>query len=90
MAEGRYHWSRAAPSARFFGISAVAALPWLLLFVRPMWWAWLLPFAVGLSVSLAYIELYKKMTIRAFFRGIGLFLVGRVKATNSLAKEILR
>ena len=90
MAIGRYHWSRCAPPARFFVINASAALPWLLLLLVPAWWKFLLPLALCMTVGLVYIEVVKKMTVAAVCRQAAVLLVGRVRTTTSLLKELAR
>lgn len=88
MAQGRYHWSKSAPPARFIVINAIAAVPWLfvLLFPRPI----TAIVAVIATVFFVYIEKYKKMTVGAYMRSVGLFLTGRVKATTNLLKELAK
>lgn len=90
MAKGRYHWSRSAPPARFFVINASAALPWLLLLLVPAFWKFLLPLALLMTFSLVYIEVVKKMTVGAVCRQLGVFMVGRVRTTHSLLRELIR
>lgn len=88
MAQGREHWSKSAPPARFFVINAVAAVPWLLLFLFPG--LTMLSIAVALTGFLVYIEIFKKMTVRAYVRSIGVFLTGRVKTTTNILKELAK
>lgn len=90
MATGRYHWSRCAPPARFFVINASAALPWLMLLLVPALWKLLLPLALSMTVALVYIEVVKKMTVRAVCRRAAVFMVGRVRTTHNLLKELAR
>jgi len=90
MATGRYHWSRCAPPARFFMINASAALPWLMLLLVPALWKYLLPLALCMTGGLVYIEVVKKMTVRAVFRQASVFLVGRVRTTHNILKELAR
>lgn len=88
MAKGRYHWSHGAFSARFFVISAVASVPLLVLILFPTWTA--LYIVVGTISFLFWVEKIKKMTIRAFFRSVNIWLTGRVKSSLNLFKEIQR
>ena len=90
MAKGRYHWSRSAPPARFFVINASAALPWLMLLLVPALWKFLLPLALCITFGLVYIEVVKKMTLRAVFRQAGVFLVVRLLTTHNILKELVR
>ena len=90
MATGRYHWSRSAPPARFFVINDSAALPWLMLLLVPAFWKFLLPLALCMTIGLVYIEVVKKMTVRAVLRRVGVFMVGRVRTTHNLLKELTR
>ena len=90
MATGRYHWSRCAPPARFFVINASAALPWLMLLLVPALWKYLLPLALCMTFALVYIEVVKKMTVRAVCRRAAVFIVGRVRTTHNLLKELAR
>lgn len=88
MAKGRYHWSNAAHSARFFKINAIAAVPILILVLFPsMTWLFI---TLGIIGFLIYVEVIKKMSLRAFFRSVNIVLTGRVKASLSLIKEIKR
>lgn len=88
MATGRYHWSNAAYSARFFVINAAACLPLLALILHPSW--------LGLYVTLAtivflfWVEKIKKMTLSAFLRSINIVLTGRIKSSINLLKELTR
>lgn len=88
MAKGRYHWSNAAHSARFIKINAVAAVPLLILILFPSMTG--LFITLGIIAFLIWVELVKKMSIRAFFRSVNIVLTGRVKASLSLIKEIKR
>ena len=88
MATGRYHWSNGAYGARFFILNAVACVPLLALLLHPSWmllYVWL-----GTVAVLAYIEIWKKMTIRAYLRSINIGLTGRVKSSLNLIKELTR
>lgn len=88
MSEGRFHWSNCAPPAKFFKINAASSVPWLILLLHPSWWG--LYLAVGVTVTLIYIEVVKKMTVIAFMRSISISLTGRVKSTANLLKEFAR
>jgi len=88
MAQGRSHWSKCAPPARFITINAIAAVPWLLLLLFPRPKTFIA--AVIATVIFVYIEKYKKMTVTAYVRSIGIFLTGRVKATTSILKELAK
>ena len=90
MATGRYHWSRCAPPARFFVINASAALPWLTLLLVPLLWKFLLPLALVMTGGLVYIEVVRKMTVRAVVRQVAVFMVGRVRTTHNILKELVR
>lgn len=88
MATGRYHWSNGAYGARFFMFSAVACLPLLALILHPSWtilYIWLATLAV-----LGYIQLWKKMTLRAYARSLNIVLTGRVKSSLNLVRELTR
>lgn len=83
---GRHHWSNCAPPAVLFKISAVAAVPWLAVLLFPSAktaWA-----ALIITVFLVYVEIFKKMTVTAWFRSVGVFLIGRIKPTRNIIKEI--
>ena len=83
---GRHHWSNCAPPAVLFKISAIAALPWLALLLFPSTTAaWI---ALLVTLFLVYVEIIKKMTVVAWFRGVGVFLIGRIKPTRNIIKEI--
>ncbi|NIF27697.1 hypothetical protein F3J44_15105 [Pantoea sp. Tr-811] len=71
-------------------INASAALPWLMLLLVPAFWKFLLPLALVMTVGLVYIEVVKKMTVRAVCRQAGVFLVGRVRTTHNILKELIR
>ncbi|MBH3386600.1 hypothetical protein I5S53_21870 [Pseudomonas juntendi] len=71
-------------------INASAALPWLMLLLVPAFWKFLLPLALCMTIGLVYIEVVKKMTVRAVFRRVGVFMVGRVRTTHNLLKELTR
>lgn len=88
MAQGRYHWSNCAHEARFVRIHYLGCLPWLILIVHASWNT--LYFAVGVTALLLYIEVWKKMTLKAFFRSVIASVTGRVKTTVNLAREIGR
>jgi len=88
MSTGRYHWSNAAYSARFFIINAVACAPLLVLVLRPSWGG--LFAALATIVFLLWVEKVKKMTLAAFFRSINIWLTGRVKASINLFEELSR
>lgn len=88
MAQGRYHWSKSAPPTRFFVINAVAAVPWLLLLLFPG--LTMLCIAIGLTAFLIYVEKFKKLTVKAYMRSLGIFLTGRVKATTNILKELAK
>lgn len=88
MAQGRYHWSKSAPPARFIVINAIASVPWLLVLLFPRPTTAIL--AVIATAFFIYVEKYKKMTVEAYLRSIGLFLTGRVKATTNLLKELAK
>jgi len=88
VSTGRYHWSNCALPAQFFKINAAASLPWLAVVLHPGW----MTFSVALAVTaiLLYVEIVKKMSIRAFMRAVNVWLTGRVKSTNNLIKELVR
>lgn len=88
MAAGRYHWSNAAHSARFFIINAGACVPLLALILHPSWWG--LYTAVTTVVFLFWVEKIKKMTLRSFARSINVTLTGRVKSSLNVLKELAR
>lgn len=88
MAKGRYHWSNAAPAAKFFKINAVAAVPILLLFLYPS--MTLLYVTLGIVGFLIWVELIKKMSLRAFLRSVNILITGRVKASINNIKEFKR
>ena len=81
MAEGRYHWSNTAMTAKFFIIPAECALPWLLLLVYPRWSTMYL--AIFLTGLFLYLELVKKMSAFDFLRRIRVKLLGRTRGTTS-------
>ena len=56
----------------------------------PALWKFLLPLALCMTFGLVYIEVVKKMTVRAVFRQAGVFLVGRVRTTHNILKELVR
>ncbi len=88
MATGRYHWSNCALPARFFRINAAAALPWLIVILHPSWnTLWI---ALAVTAILIYIEMFKKMTVKAYMRSLNILLTGRVKSTKNLIKEFVR
>lgn len=84
---GRAHWSKCAPSAQFFKISAVAFIPWLVWFFFITSLA-VLGIAIGVTAFLVYIQCYKKLTLGSFFRSINIFLTGRLKSTKSGVREL--
>ena len=86
--KGRYHWSNAAYKARFFNINAIACVPILGLVLKPSWM--MLYVSIATIVLLVWIEVFKKMSVRAFFRSINIFLTGRVKSSLNLIKELTR
>lgn len=88
MAVGRYHWSNAAYSARFFVIDAFACVPMLAVIMHPSWTG--LYLLLGTIAFLFYVERIKKMSIRAFFRSINLVFTGRVKSSLNIFKELSR
>lgn len=88
MAQGRSHWSKSAPPARFFIINAVAGVPWLLLLLFPS--LKVLFAAIALTCFLVYVEVWKKMSVTAYLRSLGVALTGRVKATTNLLKELAK
>jgi len=88
MAEGRYHWSNCARQAQFIRIHYIGSVPWLILLLHPSLNT--LFFALGVTALLVYVEVVKKMTVRAFFRSLLLRLTGRVKSTGNLARAIGR
>jgi len=65
MSTGRYHWSNAAPEAKFFMVNATASVPWLALILYPRWITLMLTIAV--TIFLLYVQ-FKKMTARAFLK----------------------
>ncbi|MCX2889474.1 MULTISPECIES: hypothetical protein [unclassified Pseudomonas] len=71
-------------------INASAALPWLMLLLVPALWKFLLPLALCMTFALVYIEVVKKMTVRAVCRRVAVFMVGRVRTTHNLLKELAR
>ncbi|MGO3987620.1 hypothetical protein ABI582_25015 [Pseudomonas sp. SAS7] len=71
-------------------INASAALPWLMLLLVPALWKYLLPLALCMTFALVYIEVVKKMTVRAVCRRAAVFMVGRVRTTHNLLKELAR
>ncbi|AJA14236.1 MULTISPECIES: hypothetical protein [Pseudomonas] len=71
-------------------INASAALPWLMLLLVPALWKFLLPLALCMTIALVYIEVVKKMTVRAVCRRAAVFMVGRVRTTHNLLKELAR
>ncbi|MFK0093871.1 hypothetical protein [Pseudomonas sp. NPDC090592] len=71
-------------------INASAALPWLMLLLVPALWKFLLPLALCMTFALVYIEVVKKMTVRAVCRRAAVFMVGRVRTTHNLLKELAR
>lgn len=87
MSRGIYHWSRIAQPARFWKINAAAALPWVALALHARWWI----FGVALLWTLAsvYIEVVKKTTLTAFFRGVLLAITGKKKSTTNIVKQFL-
>jgi hypothetical protein len=88
MAVGRYHWSNAAHSARFFVIDAVACVPMLALILHP---SWLGLYILLITVAfLFWVERIRKMSLAAFFRSINIVLTGRVKSSLNIFKEISR
>lgn len=87
MSQGRSHWSNLAVPAKFFMVNAVAGVPWLLMIVHPSWMV--LYAASAITVFLVYIEVFKKMSPRAYFRALGVRLVGRTKSTRSALKRTL-
>lgn len=87
MATGRYHWSNCAPPARFFGINAIASVPWLALVLHPGWTTFYA--ATVVTAALIYIEVVQKMSVIALVRAINVWVTGRVKSTKSLIKEFL-
>lgn len=88
MAKGRYHWSNAAYGARFIKINAVAAVPLLLLILFPS--MTLLYVTLGFVGFLIWVELIKKMSLRAYFRSVNILITGRVKASLSNIKQFKR
>jgi hypothetical protein len=86
MAEGRYHWSNCAYPAVFFKINGVASVPWLGVLLHPGWITFIS--ALIVSAFLVYVEVVKKMTLRAFIWSLNLKFTGRVKATTNLVKEL--
>lgn len=88
MASGRHHWSNAAYSARFFVINAAAAVPLLVLILRPSFGA--LYAVLATFVFFFVVEKVLKLTIPSFWRAINIWITGRVKVTLNLIKEIGR
>lgn len=88
MAVGRYHWSNAAHTARFFVIDAFACVPMLALILHPSWMG--LYVLLGTIAFLFYVERIKKMTLGAFFRSINLVFTGRIKSSLNIFKELSR
>jgi hypothetical protein len=88
MATGRYHWSHAAHSARFFFIHAIACVPLLAMILHPSWKG--LYVTLITIVVLVWIEKIKKMTLPSFFRSINILLTGRVKSSLNLLNELTR
>lgn len=88
MTTGRYHWSNAAPSARFFTLHATACLPLLALALHPSWRG--LYVLLATIALLVWIEKIQKMTLKAFLRSLHIVLTGRVKSSLNLFKAIGR
>ncbi|WP_426810485.1 hypothetical protein ABOC32_06585 [Pseudomonas sp. WOUb67] len=65
-------------------------MPWLMLLLVPALWKFLLPLALCMTLALVYIEVVKKMTVRAVCRRAAVFMVGRVRTTHNLLKELAR
>ncbi|MDB6014963.1 MAG: hypothetical protein JWL65_7213 [Gammaproteobacteria bacterium] len=88
MAAGRYHWSNAAPTARFFTLHAIACLPLLALALHPSWNG--LYILLATIALLVWIEKVQKMTLQAFFRSLNIVMTGRVKSSFNLLKALGR
>lgn len=84
--KGRYHWSNAAYSARFWKLHASIAVPILGILLHPGW------LTVGITVAYAgvliWIEVVQKMTIVAYTRKLNIVFTGRVKATVNLVRDM--
>lgn len=88
MSAGRYHWSHAAQTPRFFFIHAAAAAPLLALLLHPAWITlWI---ALGTVVALVWVERVRKLTPLAFWRSLNIVFTGRVKPTVNILKELTR
>lgn len=82
MSQGRYHWSWCANRARFFVIDALAFIPWVILALHPSFSVFLI--AVAITVALAFIELYLKLSLNAAWNAFLVFLTGKHKPTGKM------
>jgi len=85
MAEGRYHWSNASASARFWKINATTAIPLLVLLFFPGVKTAI--FALITMVFFVYIEYWKKMDFFAALRAVGVWFSGRLLTTLNNVKK---
>jgi hypothetical protein len=85
MAEGRYHWSNASASARFWKINATTAIPLLALLFFPS--KWMAIIALTTMVFFVYIEYWKKMDFFTAMRASGVWLSGRMLTTLNNVKK---
>lgn len=85
--DGRYHWSNTALPAKFFGLSAVTGLPWLMLIIYPRLIT--IALAIATTIFFLYLEWVKKMSVSDFIRSLNIKLTGKKKGTNDIIRRFL-
>ncbi len=85
MGEGRYHWSNASASARFWKINATTAIPLLVLLFFPSKTMALV--ALTVTGFFVYIEFVKKIDFFTAMRATGVWLSGGALTTLNNVKK---